>query len=103
MAGPSVNVLFATNRNLLVGGDRLAPFGTDLGSDLSWGTATVSDIDIQAPSSGKISGFRNGFTKGEPAEADLDPILTSTNDVLVFIHGTANDFTDAITRAAYNR
>jgi len=102
MAGPSVNVLFATNRNR-VDGDKLAPFGTDVGSDLFWGTATVNDIDIQAPSSGKISGFRDGFTAGAPATADLDPILTSTNDVLVFIHGAANDFTDSITRAAYNR
>jgi len=71
MAGPSVNVLFATNRNR-VDGDKLAPFGTDVGSDLFWGTATVNDIDIQAPSSERFP----DFATASPRERPPPPIST---------------------------
>jgi len=43
------------------------------------------------------------LVQGSFAADQLAPLLRSTNDVLIFIHGAANSFEDAMTRAAYNK
>jgi esterase/lipase superfamily enzyme len=65
-------------------------------------SATVDNIDIKSPAQGRIVAMSNLHTGGfDPT--DLAPVVTSANDVLVFVHGAANSFEDAIVRAAYNK
>ena len=101
------NILFATSRQIrphAAGavpdfGDTSLPEAPDA---LICAAATVTGIDIARPDAGTIAAMsepaRGGF-----AAADLAPILASPNDILVFVHGCANSFTNAITRAAYNQ
>ncbi len=101
------NILFATNRRQLPGtGTGLPTFGDQAlpptPEGLLCATATVGGIDISKPSSGNITAI-TPVAQGGFAAPDLDPIVKSTNDILVFVHGAANSFTDAITRAAYNQ
>ncbi|MFI4999689.1 MAG: alpha/beta hydrolase [Reyranellales bacterium] len=99
-----VDILFATNRPQ-IGGDPLAPFGSGTvaaGGALFCGVATVQGIDPNAPSAGTIANI-DKLVQGNFGPQHLEPILASTNDVLIFVHGAANSFTDAITRAAYNQ
>jgi len=101
------NVLFATNRQPLPDapagtmefGDTALPQAPDA---LLCGTAVVTDIDISQPDAGTIERL-SGPTRGGFTEADLAPVLASQNDILVFVHGAENSFTDAIGRAAYNK
>jgi esterase/lipase superfamily enzyme len=102
-----VEVLFATNRQLLTTpAGAIAAFGADplppSANSLFCASATVADIDISKPQHGRITAIaplnQGGFT-----DEQLAPILASTNDILVFVHGAANSFSDAITRAAYNQ
>ena len=98
-----VDVLFATNR--VRSADPLSPFGSsDIAADntLYCGVATVDEININASSSGRITKV-DQLVQGNFNPEHLAPILGSTNDILVFIHGAANDFSDSITRAAYNQ
>ncbi|MCW3475187.1 alpha/beta hydrolase [Limobrevibacterium gyesilva] len=101
------NILFATNRQrLLDSAAGLPDFGDETlpasAGALSCATATVTDITLAAPASGDIVAIsplnQDGF-----ADKDLEPVLRSQNDILVFVHGAANSFTDAIKRAAYNK
>jgi esterase/lipase superfamily enzyme len=99
-----VDILFATNRPQ-VGGNPLAPFGSGsvaAGGALYCGVATVDQIDINAPSSGKITNI-DKLVQGNFGPQHLAPIFASTNDILIFVHGAGNNFTDSITRAAYNQ
>ena len=98
-----VDVLFATNR--VRSADPLSPFGSsDIAADntLYCGVATVDSININVSSSGRITKV-DQLVQGNFKPEHLAPILGSTNDILVFIHGAANDFSDSITRAAYNQ
>ena len=49
------------------------------------------------------SGVLSPLNQGGFTEAQLAPLIASPNDILVFVHGAANSFSDAITRAAYNQ
>jgi esterase/lipase superfamily enzyme len=99
-----VNILFATNR-IKDQADPAAPFGSNVlpaAQKLWCGTAVVEQIDINVPSSGKITNLKD-LSQQDFSQVQIDPILTSQNDILVFVHGAANSFADAITRAAYNQ
>jgi esterase/lipase superfamily enzyme len=102
----NVNVLFATNRLPAANANGVADFGSDIQPATPQGlicaTATVNGIDIDAPSSGTIAAI-SALNHGGFAAADLAPLLQSTNDILVFIHGCANSFSDAVKRGAYNK
>ena len=106
--GPfSANVLFATSRQRLPDtaagipnfGDTTLPAAPGA---LTCAKATVTGIDISKPSSGVITQV-SPLNQGGFAAADLAELLASQNDILVFVHGAANDFNDAVTRAAYNK
>jgi esterase/lipase superfamily enzyme len=100
-----VDVLFATNR-ALVSADPVSPFGEgDVAANdtLFCGVATVEAIDITASSSGRITRIDNLVQGNFQPEQHLARILSSPNDILVFVHGAANSFADSITRAAYNQ
>lgn len=99
-----VDVLFATNRVMNVN-NPVAPFGSGdvaAAANLYCGVAAVEEVDTNSSASGKIVGI-DKLVQGNFGPQHLAPILASTNDILVFVHGCANDFTDSITRAAYNQ
>ncbi len=101
------NVLFATNRHQRQPSKSGLPHFNDEclpanPGNLVCASASVAGIDINAPSSGTIKAI-SPLMQGAFADQDLTPILNSKNDILVFIHGAANSFGDAITRAAYNQ
>jgi esterase/lipase superfamily enzyme len=98
-----VDILFATNRKM-VSADPVSPFGEgEAGNALFCGVATVEAIDITASSSGRITRIDNLVQGNFQPQQHLARILSSPNDILVFVHGAANNFTASITRAAYNQ
>jgi esterase/lipase superfamily enzyme len=100
-----VDVLFATNRTM-ASANPLAPFGereVAAGDAVYCGLATVEQININASSSGAITHIDNLVQGNFQQEQHLARIYSSPNDILVFVHGAANSFTDSITRAAYNQ
>ena len=100
-------ILFATNRQRIADrpGGR-ADFGDDMlpqsTNGLVCASGTVENVNIQDAGSGKLTAI-SALAPGGFSDAALAPLLSSTKDILVFIHGTANSFDDAITRAAYNQ
>ena len=100
-------VYFATNRSVNGPPDRWQSYSTGIvpPSDpnaVTYGTAFVDNSNLTADTTGAITAIQDiqqgGFS--ETAIADLsDP----GRNLLVFIHGFANDFESAITRAAFNR
>ena len=71
---------------------------------LSCGVAIVSDADTDPAklATGQITAVRdvNPDAFSDQVQAE---ILRSEQNLLVFVHGFANSFSDAITRAAFNR
>jgi esterase/lipase superfamily enzyme len=71
-------------------------------SQMTFAVATVTGTDLAQEDSGKITSISDisfgGFT---PQVADR--IVSSGKNLLIFIHGFANAFNDAIKRAAFNR
>ncbi|MDR3529421.1 MAG: alpha/beta hydrolase [Rhodopila sp.] len=101
------NILFATNRQRLPDtAAGVADFGDTTAQPgpggLLYATAAVAGIITTQADSGTITQISNP-NPGIFADADLRPVLESQNDVLVFVHGCANGFQDAIKRAAYNK
>jgi esterase/lipase superfamily enzyme len=100
-------ILFATNRQRIADqpGKR-ADFGDTVlpqsANGLVCAVATVEGVKIDDAGSGKLTAI-SALQPGAFAEADLAPLLASTKDILIFVHGAANGFDDAITRAAYNQ
>jgi esterase/lipase superfamily enzyme len=100
-----VDILFATNR-VLASGNPLSPFGereVAAGDALYCGLASVESININVSSSGQITHIDNLVQGNFQQDQHLARIYSSPNDILVFVHGAANSFTDSITRAAYNQ
>jgi esterase/lipase superfamily enzyme len=110
MAVPPVTILFATNRaRAAADGPWKGPDFTDevaatpgSPADLSCGVAVVDGIDIAKDAAGAVTGMPMPLSQGGFTDQHLAALLASRNDVLVFVHGTDNDFSDAVTRAAYN-
>lgn len=98
-------VYFATNRKPL---DPFQPpwYGSDPAAltpdGLVFAEATVSGTDIAQQDSGTIDAIAN-LSPGTFSDASRTALTNSTKDLLIFIHGFANAFEDAIKRAAYNR
>ena len=69
---------------------------------ITYGTAFVDGINIATNNSGAITGMGEVATGGWPAGA-RDDLSQPGRDLLVFVHGFDNSFSDAITRAAFNR
>ncbi len=101
----SQNIYFATNRVMHAAAGAMPAFAEDaVARDAPFlcGVATVENIDTQDQNSGTVTALSTP-APGAFAEADLAALLASPNDVVVFIHGAMNGFTDSITRAAYNQ
>lgn len=102
-------VFFATNRRENPGAaDPAQRFGAAMsdvsGTRLAWGTAFVegTDPDPDALVTGRVESVQEVATGAMPAGM-RDDILGSGKDLLIFVHGFANSFPDAIARAAFNR
>src|SRR4051812_19770388 len=98
------DVYFATNR-VKDGtghwgfGFRVAPNATDA---ITFAKATVSNVALPDERSGHIDGLSNAQSGAFDA-GTLTALINSRKHLLVFIHGFANRFEDAIKRAAFNR
>lgn len=101
----SQKLFFATNR-VLNKIDAGIPDFTDVpiasGAPIVWAAATIDKIDTTDQDSGKIMAI-TPLNAGGLSDGDLNDIVSSPNDIVVFIHGADNDFNDSLTRAAYNQ
>lgn len=101
----TTTVYFATNR--AVNNPQTAPSSYTLNmiaptDEMSFGTAFVDSADFPADNVGVIRSLQD-FHKGNFSDAAKRDIRSGGRNILVFIHGFANSFEDAITRAAFNR
>ena len=98
-----VKVYFATNRKP----DPAQPggFGADITpqnpSEVLYAVTDVQGILLDKEDTGTLGPIGN-VTKGGYSDADTAEIIASGKNLLVFIHGFANSFQDAIKRAAFN-
>ena len=98
-------IYFATNRKQTGTSGGKPVFGDEpvaTNQPFVCAVASVDGIDPMDQNSGAVSAV-SALSPGGFAAADLNALLKSKNDVLVFIHGTMNDFDAAMTRAAYNQ
>ena len=100
-------VYFATNRALTGPAQDWRSYGATIvtPSDpaaLTYATAFVDNTDLTADTTGAITDIRQINTGGFSADAVAD-LSDPGRNLLVFIHGFANDFENGITRAAFNR
>jgi len=97
----TTTVYFATNRN---------PAGNGFGSLIAdpdpantlFASVEVTGTDIADAQSGKL-GTITGKSVGTFGTGALYAIVNGGDNLLVFVHGFANSFEDAIKRAAFNR
>jgi esterase/lipase superfamily enzyme len=101
-----IDVFFATNRNRLVDTDGVANFG-DLAlpdvKGIAFGAATVSDVNLDDPGAGQITKAQVVSFGDISAELAAQILAGPERDVVVFVHGAANTFRDALQRAAFNQ
>jgi esterase/lipase superfamily enzyme len=102
-----ITVYFATNRVVTdsanaQGGytDAIVPANDP--TQITYATAFVKDANLTADTIGAISSIQD-VTKGGFSAQAADDLSTPGRNLLVFIHGFANSFENAITRAAFNQ
>jgi esterase/lipase superfamily enzyme len=103
----ATTVYFASNRILMGPADDPASYGPNIqppstSQAMVYGTAFVDGVDIPSNNPGVITAIETTNLGRFPAEATADLSQPGRN-LLVFIHGFDNTFTDAITQAAFNR
>ncbi len=69
---------------------------------ITYATAFVDDTDLTADKTGAIQQIVD-IQKGGFSQSAIDDLSNPGRNLLVFLHGFANDFEAAITRAAFNR
>ena len=99
-------VYFATNRIVNDPPDRTSSYTHNIVSpmrpqDITYGTAFVNTADLTADTVGAVTSIHD-LQQGGFAQSTIDDLSAGTRDILVFIHGFANSFENAITRAAFN-
>lgn len=99
-------VFFATNRRLLGPGDKATDYAGEQGpagqpGKLTYAMARVSAADLPQRESGKLLSI-DGVAPDD-FSAKLAADVAGGRNLLVFLHGFANGFSDALTRAAFNR
>jgi esterase/lipase superfamily enzyme len=100
-------VFFATNRVLT--GDPAIPdsYGADIqaptiNQDMIYGSAFVDGINIATSNQGAITAIQD-IRRGQFPDAAAADLGDGGRNILIFVHGFDNTFSDAITRAALNR
>jgi esterase/lipase superfamily enzyme len=102
----NTTVFFATNRRLLGLGDKLTDYAGEAGpagmpGKLTHAMAFVEGTDIPSQETGRVRSIEGISPYAFSTKIAAD--LTGGRDLLIFIHGFANSFSDALTRAAFNR
>jgi esterase/lipase superfamily enzyme len=109
MGGTSLTttVYFATNRKVTNAQDAIHGYTSDMVSpmqpdELTYGAAMVDGIDLSKDQQGTVISLSDVSKMDFSAPLKVRMSATGT-DLLIFIHGFDNSFSDAITRAALNR
>lgn len=102
-----ITVQFATNRVVSGSGEAVRDYGNRIvsPSDLeavTYATAFVDEVNLTADTVGAITEIQDVGTGGFSDQATGD-LADAGRNLLVFVHGFANTFENAITRAAYVR
>src|SRR4051812_25380651 len=100
-------VFFASNRVLTGAADRPESYSAKIQppsqfADMVYGTAFVDGVNVAANAAGTIGRIEN-TQLGSFADNVVGDLTNAGRNLLVFIHGFANSFSDGITRAAFNR
>lgn len=103
----TTTVYFATNRIANHPVDRPENYtffmtAPDNPLQVTYGTAFVDSAGLTADTVGAIRSLHD-LQKGGFSQTAIDDLAEGGRNILVFIHGFANSFEDALTRAAFNR
>lgn len=97
----TTTVYFATNRS--PAGQSFGASPGDLSPDKTvFASVLVTGTDLADANSGTLGPITDR-TAGTFSTAALNAIVNGGDNLLIFVHGFANSFEDAIKRAAYNR
>ena len=100
-------VYFASNRVLTGPADLVASYGPNIqapssSASMTFGIAFVDGIDLATNAQGTVTAIQD-TQQGGFAQNVIGDIANAGRNLLLFIHGFDNTFSDAITRAAFNR
>ena len=103
----AATIHFATNRTLTGPPDQPSSYSAtiqppSISTGLIYGTAFVGGIDIPTNTAGTITQIAEANIGAFSPEAMSD-LQNAGRNLLVFLHGFDNSFTDALTRGAFNR
>lgn len=103
----TTTVYFATNRVVNHPADRHGSYTSGMVSpdnplQVTYGTAFVDSAGLTADKTGAINSIQD-LQKGDFSPTAFADLADGGRNILVFIHGFANSFENAITRAAFNR
>lgn len=100
-------VYFATNRVVTDPSDPLGGYQAEMAppsdpAGLTYGTAFVAGIDVTSNAQGMVSQV-NETAQGKFPQSAVADLSQPGRNLLIFVHGFDNSFSDAVTRAAFNR
>ena len=103
----TTTVYFATNRIANHPADRPENYtffmtAPDNPLQVTYGTAFVDSAGLTADTVGAIRSLHD-LQKGGFSQTAFDDLAEGGRNILVFVHGFANSFENALTRAAFNR
>ena len=103
----TTTVYFATNRIVNHPADWHGSYtfgvvSPDNPLQVTYGTAFVDSAGLTADKTGAIKSIQD-LQKGSFSQTAFDDLADGGRNILVFIHGFANSFENAITRAAFNQ
>lgn len=103
----TTTVYFASDRVVTGPANVVASYGPNIqppssSSDMTYGTAFVDGIDLATNAQGVVTSIQE-TSQGGFSQNAIDDLSKAGRNLLVFIHGFDNTFSDAITRAAFNR
>jgi len=101
----TIELFFATNRNRLPDQNGQAAFGSAASpgaQGIAFGACSVDNVGDADPGTGTISELQVVNFGGIGPELRTRLLPDAGHDVLVFVHGAANTFRDAMQRAAFN-
>jgi esterase/lipase superfamily enzyme len=106
MGRMNTTVYFATNRQLTGDGSKASDYAGESGPAGMPGRVThamgfVEGTDLATLEAGRLASIHG--VDADDFSAKLQADLTCGRNLLIFLHGFANSFTDSITRAAFNR
>ncbi len=103
----STTVFFASNRILTGPAEELGSYGPNIqppsiSDAMTYGTAFIEGINVGNNVQGTVTSIQ-GTNAGSFARSVSDDLSQAGRNLLVFVHGFDNSFSDALTRAAFNR